>query len=170
MSTRTDLAGALRTAFRGHPAGVAVVTATGAAGPAGMTMSSVASVSTDPPALSFSMARTARLADAVLGSGSVVVHLLDDVDAGLAADFAAPGAERFGPGTRWVSLPTGEPWLPDVGTAVRARVCSVAEVGASLLFAAEIVEVLGLRRRGGPLVHVGREYRSVGAGALPQAG
>ena len=60
-----------------------------------------------------------------------------------------------------IFVPTGEPWLVDVGTALRCRVLSVSEVGASLLVAAEVVELLGLRRRGRPLVWVGRAYRGV---------
>ncbi|WP_224387787.1 flavin reductase [Pseudonocardia sp. ICBG1293] len=97
------------------------------------------------------------------------MHLLDDTDTGLAAAFAVPGAERFGRGVRWVSLPTGEPWLVDVGTALRCRVLSVTGVGASLLVAAEVVELLGLRRRGGPLVWVGRAYRAVSGEATVTA-
>ncbi|GAA4975162.1 flavin reductase family protein [Pseudonocardia tropica] len=159
--TVADPAGGLRTAFRGHPAGVAVLTATGPDGPVGMTASSVASVGVDPPAVSFATARDSRLAGALAGGGTVVVHLLDDTDTGLAAAFAVPGAERFGDGVRWMALPTGEPWLVDVGTALRCRVLSVTEVGASLLIAAEVVELLGLRRRGRPLVWVGRAYRGV---------
>lgn len=92
------------------------------------------------------------------------MHLLDDADTGLAAAFAVPGAQRFGAGVRWVTLPTGEPWLVEVGTALRCRVLSVTEVGASLLVAAEVVELLGLRRRGRPLVWVGRSYRAVPVG------
>ena len=40
---------AYKSAFRGHPAGVAVITAEGPDGPTGLTASSVASVAIDPP-------------------------------------------------------------------------------------------------------------------------
>ena len=43
-----------RFAFRSHPAGVAVVTADAGDGPVAMTVSSVASISIDPPTLMFS--------------------------------------------------------------------------------------------------------------------
>ena len=45
----------LKAAFRRHATGVALVTASGPDGPVGLTASSVASVSTRPPALSFSV-------------------------------------------------------------------------------------------------------------------
>ncbi|MBW8821649.1 MAG: flavin reductase, partial [Streptomyces sp.] len=43
----------LRSVFRQHAAGVAVITASGDAGPVGFTATSLASVSAEPPMLSF---------------------------------------------------------------------------------------------------------------------
>lgn len=43
----------LRSVFRRHAAGVAVVTARGGAGPVGFTATSLTSVSADPPLVSF---------------------------------------------------------------------------------------------------------------------
>ncbi|MFP5019398.1 flavin reductase family protein [Pseudonocardia phyllosphaerae] len=154
------LADALRAAFRVHAAGVAVLTARGPGGPVGMTASSVASVGTDPPALSFSAAGDSRFAAALRDGAPVVVHLLDTADTALAASFAAPGADRFAD-VRWAELPGGTPWLPEVGTALRCAVLSVTTVGASVLVAAQVAEVLGLRRRGAPLVWADRAFRTV---------
>jgi flavin reductase (DIM6/NTAB) family NADH-FMN oxidoreductase RutF len=156
--TAADLGAALRAAFRGQPAGVAVLTA---AGPVGLTASSVASVALTPPAVSFSMARAGASARGILGSGTVLVHLLDASDVPLARRFATAGADRFGAATRWAPLPTGEPRLLDVATALRCRLLSVTDVGESALVAAEVVEVLGGGRRGPALVHVDRAFRAV---------
>ena len=48
-------ADAFKAFFRGHPAGVAVITAIGDDGPVALTASSVSSVSVDPPLLIFSI-------------------------------------------------------------------------------------------------------------------
>ncbi|WP_219420091.1 flavin reductase family protein [Pseudonocardia nigra] len=116
----------LRTAFRSHPTGVAVITATDGRGvPAGLTASSVASVSLEPPAIVFSIA-PGSAAPAVLGAASFLVHLLDSGNAALARRFATPGADRFGPATLWSRLPTGElllervPWIMGRGRGARS--------------------------------------------------
>jgi flavin reductase (DIM6/NTAB) family NADH-FMN oxidoreductase RutF len=158
-AVRPALAEAFRAAFRGHPAGLAIVTAAGPDGPVGLTASSVASLSADPPALAFSLTRAGTTAAAVLAGGTALVHLLDADDIALADRFAASG-DRFAAPTRWAALPTGEPRLLDTGLALRCRVLSATEVGASVLIAARIVEVLGARR-GARLVHVDRAHHVV---------
>ena len=50
-----ELANDLATAFRGYPAGVAILTTMGAAGPEGLTVSSLASVSVVPAVVSVSL-------------------------------------------------------------------------------------------------------------------
>ena len=85
MSADPDL---FKAAFRGHPAGVALITARTADGPSGLTASSVASLSVDPPALSFSVTRATGSAGAILSADSYVVHLLAGQHAALARAFA----------------------------------------------------------------------------------
>ena len=58
FSTETDVGELLKAAFRRYPTGVAVISAAGPDGLVGLTASSVASVSLDPPALSFSVLRS----------------------------------------------------------------------------------------------------------------
>ena len=62
-------------AFRGHPAGVAIITAMGPSGPVGLTASSVASVSAQPPMLAFSLASAEGSAGVILDADTIVVHL-----------------------------------------------------------------------------------------------
>ena len=68
------IADAYKSAFRGHPAGVAVITAEGPDGPTGLTASSVASVAVDPPVLVFSLSTNSGSAGVVLGAPLFVVH------------------------------------------------------------------------------------------------
>jgi len=158
-AVRPALTEAFRAAFRGHPAGLAIVTAAGPDGPVGLTASSVASLSAESPAVAFSLTRTGTTAAAVLAGGTALIHLLDADDIALARRFAEP-VDRFAAPTRWTALPTGEPWLADTGLALRCRVVSATDVGTSVLIAARIVEVLGARR-GAHLVHVDRTHHVV---------
>ncbi len=164
----TDLlAGTFRDAFRHHPTGVAVVTACdGAGGPVGLTASSVASVSLSPPALVLSLSHRSSATAALLDAGSFLVHLLEARNVELARRFATPGVDRFGPATRWTTLTTGEPWLPEAPTALRCRPLSRTPVGDATVVTAEVVGVRSSGRTGPPLVHHDRRYHVLGP-ALP---
>ncbi|GAA1380921.1 flavin reductase family protein [Pseudonocardia kongjuensis] len=167
QSTAADVVdpAAFRRAFRGHPSGVAIITAGGPDGPVGVTASSVASVSTRPPALSFSIAENSRLAVPIRHRRSLLVHLLDSRDADLGARFAEPGASRFGQETRWRLTDRGEPHLLDVGTVLRCTVHRTLDVGDALLVGALVVGMLGPGHDGDRLAYVERRYHSIPAGS-----
>src|SRR5688572_26306931 len=97
-----------KAAFRGHPAGVAVIAAAGPDGPAGLTASSVVSVSVAPPAVSFSVMDSPS-ALTIAAADSFVVHLLGAEHVDVARSFAVPGGVRFTAEQGWRTLPTGEP-------------------------------------------------------------
>lgn len=140
----TDLSAAFREAFRCHPAGVAVITAdpgdrTGQA-PVAMTVSSLISVSADPPTVAFSLSARSSSTAAVLAAGTMVIHLLRYDDLALAQLGATPGVDRFGPGILWERLPTGEPRYAAVATWFRARVTGTLAVPGATLVAAELLD------------------------------
>lgn len=137
----SDLVADFKTAFRHHPAGIALVTAATATGPVGLTASSVASVALDPTSLVFSVTRATGTAGALLGAHSLVVHFLGAQHEELAHQFATSGGPRFTPDQPWERLPTGEPFLPDARAAMRAVPTHVVPVGSSSLVVAEVVEV-----------------------------
>lgn len=64
-----------RTALRRHPAGVAIVTMTSAGGPVGFTATSFASLSLNPPLVSFNITHTSSSIEAMRAARSVVIHL-----------------------------------------------------------------------------------------------
>lgn len=130
----------MKAAFRRYPTGVAVITTAGPDGPVGLTASSVASVSTAPPALSFSVMGTPT-ARAFLGATSFVVHLLGSTHLGLAHEFSYPGGRRFTSDQEWDTLPTGEPFLPGALAALRVEPVHLLPVGESTLIVAEVREV-----------------------------
>lgn len=162
VTSAQDLSVAFKAAFGGHPAGVAVITADSMTGPVGITASSVASVSAEPPLLAFSLAAQKGSAAALAVAGTVVVHLLSAADLHLARIFASPNSERFTEAMSWESLPSGEPLLHHDGFALRCKVLSRTPAGGSLLLAAEVVEIITPNGGVVPLVYHGRTFHALG--------
>lgn len=160
------LADALRTAFRGHPGGVAIATARSGSGPVGLTLSSVASVSVDPPAVVLSVNNGSPAAEGLLAAPSFLVHLLDARHARLARLFATPGADKFGAHVAWTSLDTGEPHLDDVGTVLRCTPLELVRVGASTVVVGEVRQVHADGGTADPMVHVRRRFHRVTDGTV----
>ncbi|RLP69726.1 flavin reductase [Mycetocola reblochoni] len=154
---------AFKEAFRHHPAGVAIITATTPDGPVGLTASSVSSVSVDPPALSFSVTRATGSAGGILGADSYVVHLLHSGNVDVARSFAVSGAERFTAAQGWSGLDTGEPHLAGAAAALRCRTMHRYSVGGSTIVVAEVLEVLDGHDAAPhrPLVYRNREFHGL---------
>lgn len=140
MTQTTDLAAAFREAFRRHPAGVAVVTADPGDQPVAMTVSSLISVSADPPTVAFSLSSRSGSTPAVLEAGSMVIHFLRYGDRELGQLGATPGADRFGPHVAWERLPTGEPRYKQVAIWFRARITGTLPATGATVVVAELVE------------------------------
>ena len=158
-----DTADRFRHAFRGHPAAVAIITATTPAGPVGLTASSVASVSAAPPALSFSVMKSDGSAGGLLEASSVAVNLLGPEHVALAEAFARSGDDRFKVAQEWGELASGEPSLLTAPAVLRARVTGTLASGSSRLVLAEVLAVdLGEER--GRLLYQGRVFHPFAAG------
>lgn len=153
-----------KAAFGGHPAGVSIITADIGTGPVGITASSVASVSAEPPILAFSLASQKGSAAAIAVADSLVVHLLSAQDLHLAQAFASPTADRFMGSMVWTRLATGEPLLMHAGYALRCEVLSRTTAGGSLLVAAGVVDIIAPDEavKGTPLVYHRRSYHGLG--------
>ena len=158
----SDLVDDFKAAFRLYPAGVAILVATSDDGPVGMTASSVASVSAEPPLLSFSVAKRASSARVLTSSEVLRVVLLGVHQTALARAFATPGAPRFTPEQGWVADPAGVPDLPDAPVRLLAGVRRVVPAGESWLVLAQ-VERVAFGEAAPALLYVDRAYRSVEA-------
>ncbi|MFJ7115019.1 flavin reductase family protein [Streptomyces albogriseolus] len=146
MTATSDLGAArpaspdlLRSVFRRHPAGVAVVTARGRSGPVGFTATSLASVSAEPPMLSFGVSTGGSSWPAIADTGHVGVHLLGEHQQDLAATFARRGADRFGPNTEWREGPEGVPVLDGVPAWMVCRVVARVPAGDHRIVVAEVL-------------------------------
>lgn len=139
-TSTTDLAAAFREAFRHHPSGVAVIAADPGDGPVALTISSLISVSANPPTVAFSLSTKSSATPALLRAETVVIHFMRLSDLSIAQLGATSGIDRFGPGINWERLPTGEPHYSEVTTWFRAKIKGQLPVDGATIIAAELVE------------------------------
>jgi len=149
-----------RQVFRRHAAGVAVVTVDAGRGPAGVTVTSLASLSAEPPLLMFSIAGTASTWPHLRDASTAVVHLLGAGHAGLAQTFATSGIDRFAAPTNWDRLPTGEPVLTDAAAWLRVAIEHRHPAGGSHVIIGRIEEA-GVGAGAGPLLYHDGTYRTI---------
>jgi 3-hydroxy-9,10-secoandrosta-1,3,5(10)-triene-9,17-dione monooxygenase reductase component len=98
----------------GHFAsGVVVVTAPGPDGPVGFTCQSFASLSLDPPLVSFAPARTSSTWPRIRAARMFCVNVLAVDQQELSNGFARSGVDKFA-GVPWRPAPSGSPVLPGV--------------------------------------------------------
>lgn len=141
MTAATDVSTPerFRLAFRRHAAGVAVVTV-GGERPTGFTATSVASLSADPPLLSFNISRAASSWPAIQRARHVAVHLLARDQAELAAVFATSGIDRLAAAPTWTTGPHGLPILDGVAAWLVARIRERVVVDNEAVVLAEVVD------------------------------
>lgn len=147
-----------RDAISHHAAGVAIVTAVQGDQPVGLTVSSVASHSAEPPTLSCDLALTTRTLRVLRSEGRFAIHLLAEEQTDLALRFARSGIDRFAATAWrwWEGLPTPDGVLASFACD---RLTDV-EVGdhAVVLGTVAAVTVHDGRR---PLVHQGRTFHGL---------
>ncbi|MFE9705269.1 flavin reductase family protein [Streptomyces sp. NPDC005930] len=129
----------LRSVFRRHAAGVAVITARGPGGPVGFTATSLTSVSASPPLLSFGIGTGSSSWPAVSEAEHVGVHLLGEHQEELAATFARSGADRFAAPTAWREGPEGVPVLEGVLAWLVCRAVARVPAGDHRIVLAEVL-------------------------------
>lgn len=160
--TGMPLSQAFREAFRCHPAGVAVITADAGSGPVAMTVSSLISVSADPPMVAFSLSARSSSTSAVLAAETIVIHLLRYADLPLARLGATSGADRFGPDIAWERLPGGAPRYTSVATWFLARVAGTLIVPEATVVTAELLDGTAATLAGAPelesLIYLDRRW------------
>lgn len=150
-------------AFRNHPAGVAIVTADAGQGPAGLTATSVFSVSAEPPILVFSLSAISSATPTIEAADTIVVHLLGADDLPIAKLFATSGIDRFADHSAWDRLPTGEPYLAAAPVRIRARIIDRITAGGSTVIVAHALEShVAEDATATPLVYHNRSWHGIG--------
>lgn len=143
----------VRLAFRRHAAGVAVITADSLDGPVGFTATSLASVSLEPPLLSFNVSRDSSSWPPLSRARHLGVHVLAAGQEDLAVRFATSGADRFGPPTAWSRGPHGIPLLDGVQAWLVTRLDRHVPAGDHTLVLVRVLHVGLHRDPAPPLVH-----------------
>lgn len=157
-TARTASPDLLRSVFRRHAAGVAVVTAQGER-PVGFTATSLNSVAADPPLVSFGVATSSSTWPVIAEAEYVGVHILGEHQEELAAVFARSGADRFSPPTSWRPGPGNVPVLDGVLAWLVCRVVARIPAADHRIIVAEVVvgDPGDLGEAGRPLLyHQGR--------------
>ncbi|GAA2935330.1 flavin reductase family protein [Streptomyces enissocaesilis] len=128
----------LRSVFRRHAAGVAVITAQGSR-PVGFTATSLNSVAAEPPLISFGVGTGSSSWPVLAEAEHVGVHILAEDQRDLAATFARSGADRFAPPTRWRTGPEGVPVLDGVLAWLVCRVVARVPAGDHRVVLGQVV-------------------------------
>jgi flavin reductase (DIM6/NTAB) family NADH-FMN oxidoreductase RutF len=157
-------------AFRHHPAGVAIVTGDPGTGPVALTVSSLISVSVEPPTVAFSLSEASSSARALAECETVVVHFVRRRNMKLARLCATNGTTRFGPETQWARLATGEPHYPENEVWFRAAICRRLALPGACLVTAEFLSASPSKQEATAeetLVYADRAWHGLGPLADP---
>ena len=163
---QTTLTDRFVTAFRHHPAGVALVTADPGDGPVAMTATSVCSVDANPPTIAFSASARSSSTPTLLRSTHVVVHLLSAHQLHLAKLGSTSGIDRFADTSLWDRLPTGDIVFRDAAAWIHGRITGHLPATGATLFMVEGDEIGGhhsapTRDAQPPLVYHHRAWHSL---------
>ncbi|MFE6666627.1 flavin reductase family protein [Streptomyces sp. NPDC057697] len=146
--------GEFRRVLGSFASGVTIVTAhdpDGTRGPAGFACQSFASLSLDPPLVTFMVARTSTTWPRIARAGVFCVNILGAHQGALCRSFAVSGADKFA-GVAYGAAPaTGSPLLDSVPAWVDCRVQAVHTGGDHLIVVGR-VEALGAAEGADPLL------------------
>ncbi|MFJ4656409.1 flavin reductase family protein [Nocardia sp. NPDC088792] len=147
--------------MRHYPAGVTIVTLHSKNGPVGFTATSFASLSAQPPLISFNIAETSSSIESLLRAESVVVHFLGEHQKHLAQRFSRTAEDRFTDRSLWTAIESGEPILHGTPIWVRATVHQLLPIGDHTLVIGLVTRVHDNTTDGpaaGPLVYYNGAY------------
>lgn len=154
---------ALRSVMRRVPAPLAVVTAAGPSEARGMTIASLASVSLDPPLVSFNVRKAAQMHPVLAASCGFAIHIMGEHQAMLCERFSRPnciGSEQF------AALPhtfdaCGSPILEGSLAVLHCRTYALLPAGDHSIVLGEVTEVEAGEQEP-PLLFYRRSFRRVG--------
>lgn len=147
----------LREAASYFGTGVAVITATGPQGPAGMAVQSFASLSLDPPYVTFSPSLTSTSWPRISAAGRLAVNVLACDQRDVSQRFATSGGDKF-TGVGWQPGGNGAPVLDGVLACFEADIENELPGGDHTIVIARVTRARSLRDAD-PLLYFRRAYR-----------
>ncbi|MFJ4861462.1 flavin reductase family protein [Streptomyces sp. NPDC088748] len=125
-------------------------------GPAGFACQSFASLSLDPPLVTFMVARTSTTWPRIARAGVFCVNILGAEQGALCRSFAVSGADKFAGVSHTPAPVTGSPQLDAVPAWIDCRIQAVHTGGDHLIVVGRVV-AMGAAGEGEPLLfHKGR--------------
>jgi len=142
---------------------VSVVTTDGASGCAGMTVSSMCSVSDDPPSVLVCLNRVSPVSEIVRTNGTMCVNVLRDnqdyVSAAFAGDYLDANVDLFVSGD-WDRMATGAPAFTEALVNLDCLIEGEMLYGTHHVLIGRIQNVR-INVRGDPLIYSARQYRAL---------
>ena len=142
---------------------VSVVTTDGASGCAGMTVSSMCSVSDDPPSVLVCLNRVSPVSEIIRTNGTMCVNVLRDnqdyVSAAFAGDYLDANVDLFVSGD-WDRMATGAPALTEALVTLDCLIEGEMLYGTHHVLIGRIQNVR-INARGDPLIYAARQYRAL---------
>ena len=147
-------------AMRRAVSGVSIVTTDGASGRFGLTISSMTSVSAEPPTLLVCVNRNNLAHDAIAGNRRFAMNVLGSGHRALAASFA--GSSEHGPAydfeaDDWLVTASGLPRISDAAAIFECVLDRAVKVGTHSIFIGRVERSRDLDVL--PLAYSNREYR-----------
>lgn len=154
----TATAAGFRTLFRSVPQDVWIVTTRDADGsPVGTTVSSLTSVSSDPPTVAFSLRESASVLPQFLAAEQVLVHAMSTEGVEAARTCAEHGADRFAQ-VEWQTGLGGLPQVDGVYGCLLTRVARTIPVAGSALFICPVQATWIPGSAGPPALYLDRSF------------
>ena len=123
---------------------VSVVTSDGPAGRAGVTVSTLCSVSAKPPQLLVCVHHKSSACDVIRENGRFCVNVLCEDQAAVSDTFAgrieAPGGDKFAC-AEWRELATGAPALDGAMVSYDCHLAQYVRCGSHIIFIGDVVDV-----------------------------
>ncbi|MCU1664789.1 MAG: 3-hydroxy-9,10-secoandrosta,3,5(10)-triene-9,17-dione monooxygenase reductase component [Pseudonocardiales bacterium] len=136
--------------------GIVVVTAAGPDGPIGFTCQSFASLSLDPPLVTFAPARSSSTWPRIREVGAFCVNVLAADHQELSVGFARSGVDKFA-GVPWQPAPSGAPILDGVSAWIDCTLWNEYD-GGDHTIAVGLVSDLGADPARQPLLYYRGRY------------
>lgn len=145
----------MRNVLGNFASGIVVITAIGPDGPVGFTCQSFASLSLDPPLITFCPARTSTTWPKIRDRGRFWVNVLADHHEEISNRFARSGGDKFA-GIRWGVTKPGAPVLSEVCAWVECTLADEFDGGDHTIVVGRVRDLSADAARRPLLFHRGR--------------